>query len=235
MIVRINQLDAARAEQDAGWPGVGPLGPLKGVPSASPAPAELRTFELLILGHDEQNRPLPDVFRQAQLRQIIPQALIALREGDEEIVVRLDGPLAEGELLAGYRWLTEADGRGRFAVSAAQKREDAPAEVIGGIRLQPSPGRLAGMCADGGLGLGRSVRLRAFCVPGPLVNTMLEISEPDDARWGEVLERAGVTVGTTRGLRSLHIQSRRFDAAAVKSRIMRRLIALATPGATVPA
>src|SRR5437868_4444483 len=83
MIVRINQLDAARAEQDAGWPGVGPLGPLKGVPSASPSPPELRTFELLILGHDEQNRPLPDVFRQAQLRQIIPQALIALREGDE--------------------------------------------------------------------------------------------------------------------------------------------------------
>jgi hypothetical protein len=195
----------------------------------------LRTFELLILGHDEQNRPVSDAFRQAQLRQMVPHALIALREGDEEIVVRLDGPLAEGELLAGFRWLTEADGRGRFAVSGAWKREDAPSEVIGGIRLQPSPGRLAGLCADGGLGLERSVRLRAFCVPGSLVNTVLEIAEAEDARWGEVLERAGVTIGTTRGLRSLHIQSRRLDAAGVKSRVMRRLIALASPGATVPA
>jgi hypothetical protein len=235
MIVRINQLDAARVEQDAGWPAVGPLGPLGGVPSASPSPGELRSFELLILGHDEQNRPVPDVFRQAQLRQIIPHALIALREGEEEIVVRLDGPLAEGELLSGFRWLTEADGRGRFAVSGAQKLEDTPTEVIGGIRLQPSPGRLAGLCADGGLGLERSVRLRAFCVPGALVNTALEIADPDDARWGDVLDGAGVTLGTTRGLRSLHIQSRRLDAPALKSRIMRRLIALASPGATVPA
>ena len=234
MIVRINQLDVSRAEQEAGWPPAGPMGPL-GPSVGAAGPGELRTFELLILGHDEQNRPVSDAFRQAQLRQMVPHALIALREGDEEIVVRLDGPLAEGELLAGFRWLTEADGRGRFAVSGAQKREEAPTEVIGGIRLQPSPGRLVGLCADGGLGLERSVRLRAFCVPGPLVNTVLEIAEPDDARWGEVLERAGVTIGTTRGLRSLHIQSRRFDAAAVKSRIMRRLIGLATPGATVPA
>jgi hypothetical protein len=234
MIVRINQLDVARADQEAGWPAGGPQGPL-GPTGSAPAAGELRTFELLILGHDEQNRPVSDAFRQAQLRQMVPHALIALREGDEEIVVRLDGPLAEGELLAGFRWLTEADGRGRFAVSAAQKREEAPAEVIGGIRLQPSPGRLAGMCADGGLGLERSVRLRAFCVPGALVNTVLEIAEADDPRWAEVLERAGVTIGTTRGLRSLHIQSRRLEAAGVKSRIMRRLIALASPGATVPA
>src|SRR6476660_9953034 len=129
MIVRINQLDVARADQEAGWPGAGPQGPLGPSGGAPAAAAEMRTFELLILGHDEQNRPVSDAFRQAQLRQMVPHALIALREGDEEIVVRLDGPLAEGELLAGFRWLTEADGRGRFAVSAAQKREDAHTEV----------------------------------------------------------------------------------------------------------
>src|SRR4051794_26396483 len=98
MIVRINQTDAARAEQDAAWPAAGPSGPLR------PAwPAEAKTFELLILGQDEQHRPVSESFRQSQLRHMIPQAVTALREAGDEIVVRLDGPLAEGELLGATR------------------------------------------------------------------------------------------------------------------------------------
>src|SRR3954452_723741 len=124
MIVRINQLDAARADLDSGWPSAGLLGAVRpGAPPRASA-AELppvRAFELLILGQDEQNRPLTETFRQGQLRQMIPPALGALREPGEEVVVRLDGPVADGELLAAFRWLTDPDGRGRFAVSGMRK------------------------------------------------------------------------------------------------------------------
>lgn len=235
MIVRINQLDPARADPDSGWPAAGLLGPIR--PGAPPRTSDLppvRAFELLILGQDEQNRPLTEAFRQSQLRQMIPPALGALREPGEEVVVRLDGSVADGELLAAFRWLTDPDGRGRFAVSGMRKLEDAPGTPLGSIRMHPTGPRLGALCTDPAVGLERSVRLRAFCVPESLVNPVLELANPDDERWDEVLDRAGLIVATTRGLRSLQIYTRRFDAAAVKSRIMQRLVALAS-GQGVPA
>src|SRR5687768_1174729 len=102
MIVRINQFDAPRPDAEAGWPTAGRMGPL-----GAPWPAGIRAFELLILEQDEQKRPLPEAFRQQQMRQLIPQAVAALREPGEAIVVRLDGPLAERELLPAYRYLTD--------------------------------------------------------------------------------------------------------------------------------
>src|SRR5687768_13646365 len=103
MIVRINQLDASRAEADSGWPAGGPTGAIR-TASGGPPPGA-RVFELLILDQDEQGRPLSETFRRAQLRQMLPQAIAALREPGEEVVLRLDGALADGELLAAFRWL----------------------------------------------------------------------------------------------------------------------------------
>src|SRR5579862_4793532 len=105
MIVRINQVEAAQIEKDSGWSG-GQQGPILG----GAWPADMRAFELVILGQDEQQRPLTETFRQTQLRHIIPEAAAALREKGEECVVRLDGPLADGELLAAFRRLTDATG-----------------------------------------------------------------------------------------------------------------------------
>ena len=225
MIVRINQLDASRAEADSGWPAGGSTGPIRTAAAALPPGA--RVFELLILEHDEQGRPLSETFRRGQLRQMLPQAIAALREPGEEVVLRLDGPLVDGELLAAFRWLTDADGRGRFAFSAAQKLEHGPHEVHCAVRVHPSPGLLASICGDMALGLERSVRLRAACVPEDLVNAALNAAGPDDPRWDEILPRAGFLLGSTRGLRSLQITTSRFDATTLKSRVMRRLMSAA--------
>lgn len=229
MIVRINQLDASRAEADSGWPAGGPTGPLRS--RAGVLPPGAKVFELLILNEDEQGRPLSDTFRRAQLRQMLPQAIAALREPGEEVVLRLDGPLADGELLAAFRWLTDSDGRGRFALSAAQKLDAGPQEVHCAVRIHPSPRLLASICGDMALGLERSVRLRAVCVPDALVSATLGVPAPDDARWDEILPRAGFVLGATRGLRSFQITTARFDAGTLKGRVMRRLMSAAAGSA----
>jgi hypothetical protein len=232
MIVRINQLDASRAEADSGWPAGGPTGPLRGAPTSLAFGAKV--FELLILDQDEQGRPLSETFRRAQLRQMLPQAIAALREPGEEVVLRLDGALADGELFAAFRWLTDSDGRGRFAFSAAHKRDPGPQEVHGSVRVHPSPRLLASICGDMALGLERSVRLRAVCVPEDAVNGALDPPTPEDPRWDAVLSKAGFVLGSTRGLRSLQITTVRFDAATVKSRVMRRLMSAAAGPAPQP-
>src|SRR5580704_7264046 len=110
MIVRINQLNLLRAEKEAGWLEQGMLGPIQYA-----WPPNTRVYEVLILDRDEQKRPVEDSFRQQQLRQLIPEAAAALCEPGEEIVIRLDGPLTEGELLPAMHRLTDAEGGGRFA------------------------------------------------------------------------------------------------------------------------
>ena len=219
MIVRINQLDAPRLDAEAGWPTSGRLGPL-----GARWPAGVRAFEVLILEQDEQQRPLAEAFRQQQMRQLIPQAVAALREPGDAVVLRLDGVLADRELLPAYRQLTDATGNGRFAVSGAAKLGAGPEEVTAGVRLEPGDASLAMLCADPALGLERSVRLRAFGVPDDLVGAVLEIDRSDDERWADVLSRAAFVIGTASRLRSLHVHTARFDAAAVKDRLMKRLI-----------
>src|SRR4051812_30107503 len=148
MIVRINQIDAARADMESGWPVRGPAGPLR-----SQALAMERAFELLILEQDEQNRLLPDPFRRAQLRQMVPLAIDALREPGEEVVVRLDGPLVDGQLLPALRWLTDPDGQGRYVMSDVRKMDDAPGEAPASLRLHISAPRLLALCTDPAIGL----------------------------------------------------------------------------------
>jgi len=221
MIVRINQVETSQVERESGWLSGGLMGPFFG----AAWPADMRAFELLVLEHDEQQRPLSETFRQTQLRHIIPEAAAALREKTEELVVRLDGPLADGELLAAFRRLTDDAGIGRYAFSAAQKAQAAPQTVISSVRLAPTLKAFAGLSADSALGLERSVRLRVMAVPDPVVSEVLELGPVDDPRWAQVLPQAGFMLGPSRGLRSIHILSRRFDAASLKARIMQRLIA----------
>ena len=222
MIVRINQFTTPRPETEAGWAGSGRLGPL------GPGwPGELQAYEVLILDQDEQKRPLPEDFRRLQMRQLIPQAVAALRELGDGLVVRLDGPLAERELLPAYRHLTDPAGAGRFAMSGVEKFDPAPQEVLAGVRLEPVDRSLPALCADAALGLERSVRMRVFGVPENIVNPLIEIDAPDDGRWAEVLPRAGFVLGTVKGLLALHVLTARFDAVTLKARLMRQLLSAA--------
>ena len=96
MIVRINQFDAANAERYGGWvPDL--LGPI-----TCPMPPGTCALELLILESDEKQQQLGAHFRQIQIRQLLPDVLSALREPDQEIVIRLDGPLKPDELLPAF-------------------------------------------------------------------------------------------------------------------------------------
>jgi hypothetical protein len=218
MIVRINQLDLRSAEQEAGWSEQGMLGPIQHV-----WPADTRVYEVLILDRDEQKRPVDDSFRQHQLRQLIPEAAAALCEPGEEIVIRLDGPLLENQLLPAMFRLTDPERRGRFAISPMRKLDPDPGNEIGSVRVQPSGELLAAICADASLGLERLVRLRVFAVPERLVNPLLDADATDDERWAELLGECGFVLTTTRGLRSLQVRTRRLEPAAIKSRLIRRL------------
>src|SRR5688572_4568282 len=137
MIVRINQFEVGRVEQEAGWASGGMMGPVR-----YEWPTDARSYEVLILEQDEQRRPPGEKFRQGQMRQLIPQAVAALREAGEEVVVRLDGPFAKNELLPALSHLTDDDGRGRFTVTEVQKLDPQPLEMIASVRLQPPPARL---------------------------------------------------------------------------------------------
>jgi hypothetical protein len=230
MIVRIHQLPVAQAEADA-WPGGGGGGALRG-PIAYTWPDDARAFEVLVLDRDEQERALSENFRQAQVRQLIPQVVAALREPGEEVVVRLDGPVSPRELLPSLCHLTDPAGYGRFMVSELAKLDPKPQESMASVRMQPSADGLAALCADAELGLERSVRLRLFCVPERLVNGLLDIHFASDGRWRDILDEAGFVLNAARGLRALFVITRRLDAAEFKSRLMRRLMAAAGPPAS---
>lgn len=218
MIVRINQLDPLRAEDESGWAARGMLG---GIRHAWPSDAH--AYEVFILDRDEQQQTLTESFRRQQLRQLIPEAITALQEPGEEVVVRLDGPLREDELLAGFGHLAEPSGVGRFAISEARKLDANAADVIGSLRIAAGPRRLASICMDASLGLDRSVRLRAFSVPAMLVNPLLDINGTDDERWAEILPQCGFVLSTSQGLKSFQVYSRRLQPAVMRMRLSQRL------------
>ncbi len=80
MIVRINQIEVAQAEQAGGWPGHGLTGPIR-----YRWPAGANAFEILVLQKDERRHALDAEFRQQQSRQLIPGILSALKEGGRRL------------------------------------------------------------------------------------------------------------------------------------------------------
>lgn len=219
MIVRINQLDAHHAEAQCGWPAEGLSGPIQ-----CAWPTETLAFELLILPADEQNQPIPRTFRQSQLRQLIPDVVTAMRRPGDEIVIRLDGPLASGEIIDAFKHLTDSHGGGRYCTSAAVRFADETPHPTQSIRIHMTPSRQAALCVDPNVGLERSVRMRIFCVGEELVNPLLDISEPDDERWIHVFSEASLILNTSRSLQSIQIFTRLFNPEETRSRLTERLL-----------
>src|SRR4051794_29316880 len=226
MIVRINELDVARAELSADWGPCPRRGPLR-----FDWPRSAHAYEVLVLDRDEQNRVLPPAFRQNQVRYLIPETIAALREDGEEVVLRLDGALVPGELLHALSVVTAANWSGRFALSEAARFGAGSEPVVASLRTHAAASALAKFCADAELALERSVRLRAFGVPERLAPTVLSIGPADDHRWDDVMPQVGFMVGTSRGLRSLYVITPRLDATTFKTRLTQRLLAAARGGA----
>jgi hypothetical protein len=222
MIVRINELDIARAEAAAEWGACPRRGPLSYV-----WPRWAHAYEVLVLDRDEQNRVLPATFRQNQVRHLIPETIAALREEEEEIVLRLDGALVPGELLHALSVVTAANWGGRFALSDAARYGSGAEPVMASLRVQTVMAALPTLCLDPDLALDRSVRLRAFGLPEQQVTSLLAIGAAEDERWKDVLPHVGFMVGTSRGLRSLFVITPRLDATTFKTRLTHRLLAAA--------
>ena len=225
MIVRINELDVARAEAAADWGPCPRRGPLR-----YDWPRSAHAYEVLVLDRDEQNRILPATFRQNQVRHLIPETIAALREEGEEIVLRLDGSLVPGELLHALSVVTAANWGGRFALSDAARYGSGSEPVVASLRVQTVMAALPTLCLDTDLALERSVRLRAFGVPERLATSVLAIGPADDDRWHDVLPHAGFMVGTSRGLRSLFVITPRLASTTFKTRLTQRLLAAARNG-----
>jgi hypothetical protein len=219
MIVRINQFDPANAEPYSGWGDEGLRGAI-----LYEWPEETHAFEVLILESDERQRQLAPSFRQSQLRRLLPEILGALSEPGEQIVARLDGPVAPGELLGVNRHLTDSQGRGRFAWSAAKRMQGDAPPPMGSVRIHLNAQRLSALCMDSNAGLDSGVRMRLFLVPESLVDTVLEIDELDDERWGEVFPHAGLMIGSMRTMQSIYLLTQRVDAGEARQRIMKRLL-----------
>src|SRR5437762_2603247 len=219
MIVRINQFDAANAEPYSGWEANAIRGPID-----CELPAGTHAFEILILESDEKQQKLAPSFRQAQLRQLLPDILAALREPTEEIVLRLDGPLCAGELLAVFKHLTDPRGHGRFAISSAQKFEIAPSPpAVTSVRIHVPVPQLQTILQDTELGLHRNVRLRAFAVRESIVNPLLDIDDLDDERWAEILAQTGFVLGSVKSLQALQILTHKMAPEQMRNRVVQRL------------
>jgi hypothetical protein len=231
VIVRINQIDPTQFEGDPQstasppWPSDGPTGRIhiQWTP---------RAYEVLILDQDEQRKPLPDAFRQQQLRKIIPLASAALAERGQILVLRLDGPAAPGELLPALAHLASGmiGPETRFACTEFQKLHAAGPATIASLRIAATPVVAGILCGDENLGLSRSVRLRAMAVPPDLVAPLLDVAATDDERWQEILPHSRFLLSTTPQLRSLRILSSSLEPAEIKSRITRQLMEVARGG-----
>ena len=222
MIVRINEIDISTAEAQSGWD----LDPRRG-PFVYSWPADAHAFEVLVLDHDEEHRRLDASFLHEQLRQLVIEVVNAMTLTDEAVIYRFDGSAAERELMPVIEHLSEWGDLGRYVISDIAKLEPGPLEVIGSVRLQLPEAQIASLLGDDRVGLERSVRLRVMSVPEAAAPLVLETVACDDDRWLEMLPEAGFVLGTTRGLRSLQVMTRRFDAATIKTRLMRRLLAAA--------
>ena len=88
--------------------------------------------KMITLGMLEISKAQPGTlgFRRAkEIAQPVSQEQIETTVATQQVLVRLDGVLGERELLPAYRHLTDAEGKGRFVVSGADKFDSAPRET----------------------------------------------------------------------------------------------------------
>jgi hypothetical protein len=218
MIVRLQQFDIVQADELGGWPEFGHTGRL-----LFDWPPETGAFEVIIANNDESGRATSARFRRDHLRSVIPTLAHALKQPDEKLVARLDGPCAPGELFAALGHLPPAEMLGRFAISSAMKLDPAPSVVMGSVRIEMDFDRLEMLCSDPGLNLEDSVRLRLFLLPEDFVNGLLEIDEAEDPRWSEILPNVSVIIQPVGGMDSIQIITPRYGPVDFAPRITRAL------------
>lgn len=209
MIVRLHQIDPADAEALAFWNTTDFRGAIRHT-----WPADSFAYQVTALDRDEQQQPVLDSIRRRRLRQLLPTILGGLAAPGYQTVLRFDGPLAENELLAVFRHAADGSMIERYCVSPIQQFGRVAA--VGSIRVLPAKSHLSLLCNDAQIGLERSVRLRVFSVPEPLVNPLLDASDLDDERWRELLTQSRYILSSVRGMLSLVLWSPTFEPDVIK-------------------
>ncbi len=186
-------------------------------------PQAVFVYQILVMEQDEHGQQMEAGFVQTQLRRLIPHVMAALSSAEDQAVLRLDGAIADAELLGAMAYVVDPIECRKFAISAVQRLWTSGRPAIGSVRLAPTYQHLSSLCSDLRVGLERSVRLRALALPEELVDPMLDTSDMDDERWREILPRATFMLSSARELTSLLIWTERFDPSQAKNRIVNRL------------
>ncbi len=214
MIVRINQLDPASAEQACGWETGNACGPIERAWSA-----DTFAYQVLILEHDEQHQPVTNAARREQIRQMLPAVIDALSGPDDRTVVRFDGPFANDGVAPAFAFAADLQRCDRFSYSAADHLAGSEDPPVVSIRLFPRSHRLAELCAT----CPQPVRARIFGLPDELVDPMLDTADLDDERWRDLLPQLSFMVSSAADWLSLLIWTSKFDADETRRRITQRL------------
>lgn len=209
MIVRLHQIDPADAEALTFWNTTDLRGPIP-----YHWPIECHGYQVTALDIDEKHQPVPDPVRRRRLRQLLPTMLNGLAAPGYQTVLRFDGPLIDGEMLAVFRYLADNTHVERYCISPVQQFNGRAA--VASVRVLPTDRTMASLCNDVQIGIEKSVRLRAFCVPELLVNPLLDTSDLDDERWRDLLGEARYVISTARGLLSAVIWTPSFEPHALK-------------------
>ena len=218
MIVRLQQIDPSDGEALAYWDTVDSRGPIRYT-----WPAGGYAYQITALDRDEQQQPVAESLRRRRLRQLLPTLIAGLSDDDTRTVLRFDGPLIDGELLAAYRHLGDGSAVERYCVSGVQQFDSAASPPVASLRVLPTNRHVQLMCNDPQLGLEKNVRLRAFCLPKHLINPLLDAAELDDERWRDLLPETRYVLSTARGLLSLVLWSPTLPPEQMKR------LALGTP------
>ncbi len=214
MLVRLNQIDPQSADGAAGWTTGGCRGTV-----AYKWPATTFAYQLVALDKDEQGQAVPADSRRAEVRRVLPGVIAAVGRTGDLTVLRLDGPFGPGLVPA----VAAAAGATGYAVSAVQRFGFDGAPPLASVRLLGKGDAIAQLCADEALALHAGVRLRAFLLPPPLVDPMIDTAEPDDERWRELLPEAGAVVSTAADLLSIVIWSATLGPDVIRDRLAARL------------
>ena len=216
MLVRLNQIDPRSADGAAGWTTGGYRGTV-----AHTWAATAFAYQVQALEADERGRAVSAEARRAEVRRVLPGVIAAVGGAGTTVVVRLDGPFGPG-LVPG---VVAAAGAKGYAISAVQRFGFDGAEPLASVRLVATAETVERLCGDEGLGLEAGVRLRAFALPASLVDPMLDMAEPDDERWREVLPLAAAVVSTAADLMSVVVWSMELTPDVLRDRLAARLAA----------
>jgi hypothetical protein len=216
MLVRLNQIDPRSADGAAGWTTGGYRGTVAHMWAATAFAYQVQALEA-----DERGRAVSAEARRAEVRRVLPGVIAAVGGAGTAVVLRLDGPFGPG-LLPGVA--AAAGGKG-YAISGVQRFGFDGAAPLASVRLVASGEVVERLCGDERLALEAGVRLRAFVLPPNLVDPMLDMAEPDDERWREVLPLAAAVVSTAADLMSVVIWSMELTPDVLRDRLAARLAA----------